>query len=80
MSVERATTIPEAANSSLAPVVNFLVFNSSTRRRRVVAGGVVVAASFVVFHLVIVAQKLAQRVVEVNLENQKTPVLLSEFR
>ena len=57
-----------------------MILNSPTRRRRVVAGGVVVAASFVVFHLVIVAQKLAQRVVEVNLENQKTPVLLSEFR
>ena len=73
LSVEHAATIPEAANSTLASVINFLILNSFSRGQRVVAGGGVVAASFVVFHLVIVAQKLAQRVVEVNLKNQKTP-------
>ena len=77
--MEGVAALPESTNSTLAPLINFLVIN---RRLAVWVGrrlGLFVARCCSGFHAVKVAQKVAQRGAEVECKKLKTPFLLRFF-
>ena len=64
--VEGAAALPESTNSTLAPVINFLILNGRQTVRVGRRSGLFVALCFSRFHAVKVAQKVAQRGAEVE--------------